>query len=76
VPRHYGDGLSLREIARRTYRSKSALARRAVELNVLLDNLKRQALETLEQSFISDGLCQSLVVRFDTSGGGCTPLTG
>lgn len=63
LPPRYGDGLALREIARRTHTSKSALSRRAVDLDVMLDELERKALCTLEQSFISNGLCETLVAQ-------------
>jgi hypothetical protein len=50
----------LREIARCTYTSKSAIAPRAAELDALLNELERQALGTLEESFILDDLCEAL----------------
>lgn len=62
-PSRYGDGLSLRSIARRTLTSKSALFRRASELDRELDRLEQQALSVLEQSFIRDGLCDAQFVR-------------
>ncbi|MDR5757886.1 hypothetical protein [Caballeronia sp. LZ035] len=60
LPPRYGDGLALREIARRTHTSKSTLSRRAAELDVMLDELEWRALGTLEQSFVSEGLCEAL----------------
>ncbi|MGF6877382.1 hypothetical protein [Paraburkholderia sp. MM5477-R1] len=62
LPPRYGDGLSLREIARRTHTSRSGLARRAAELDTLLDELERHALATLEHAFVPDGLCEAQTV--------------
>jgi hypothetical protein len=59
LPARYGDGLSLREIARRTRTSKSALSRRAAELDMTLNELEMLALEALELHFVSDGLCEA-----------------
>ncbi|BAO89045.1 helix-turn-helix domain-containing protein [Caballeronia cordobensis] len=64
LPARYGDGLSLREIARRTHTSKSTLSRRALELDRNLNELEQRALEILEQRFVSDGLCGALFARF------------
>ncbi|KXU94181.1 hypothetical protein CR51_27300 [Caballeronia megalochromosomata] len=60
LPAHYGDGLSLREIARRTRMSKSALARQAARLDKALDAIEREAIVALEHSFIGEGLCSRL----------------
>ncbi|BAO90718.1 hypothetical protein [Caballeronia cordobensis] len=60
LPAYYGDGLSLRDIARRTHRSKSALARQAMRLDEDLDAVEHAALATLERSFVDDGLCHVL----------------
>ncbi|WP_250477622.1 hypothetical protein [Caballeronia sp. INML1] len=72
LPARRGDGLSLREIARRTHTSKSDLSRRAAELDRTLNELEQRALEVLEQTFVSQGLCdtlpagsKSIVNRFD-----------
>ncbi|MDR5790301.1 hypothetical protein P9281_27525 [Caballeronia sp. LP003] len=66
VPRNYGSGLSLRDIARRAHMSKSALSRRASELDRDLDELEQKALEALEKTFVLNGLCNALPPRFDT----------
>ncbi len=63
LPQRYRDGLSLREIARRTHTSKSALCRRSVELDLLLDELERQALMRLERTFVPEGVCEALLQR-------------
>ncbi|MBC8638283.1 hypothetical protein IAG25_15795 [Caballeronia sp. EK] len=60
LPPRYGDGLSLREIARRTHTSKSSLARLALQFDHDLDKLEQQALSSLEQTFVSNGLCETL----------------
>ncbi|MCG7403036.1 hypothetical protein [Caballeronia zhejiangensis] len=60
LPRQYHDGLSLRDIAHRTRTSKSVLCRRANELNRELDDLERQALIALEETFFMDGLLRSM----------------
>lgn len=44
------------DIARRRRTSKSALARRAMRLDDDFDALERDALATLERSFVDDGL--------------------
>ncbi|AUT62898.1 hypothetical protein C2L65_25345 [Paraburkholderia terrae] len=62
-PPRYGDGMSLRDISRRTHLSKSALARHAARLDDALDELEREALATLERSFVGDGLCYALCDR-------------
>ncbi|WP_250532412.1 hypothetical protein [Caballeronia sp. ATUFL_F1_KS39] len=56
-PGHYGDGLSLRDIARRTHTSKSSLARQAQRLDDDLDAIEKDALATLERAFVDEGLC-------------------
>jgi hypothetical protein len=57
-PPRYGDGLSFREIARRTRSSKSALSRYAARLDDELDALELDAIAALERNFIDAGLCK------------------
>ncbi|WP_250518529.1 hypothetical protein [Caballeronia sp. ATUFL_M1_KS5A] len=64
LPARHGDGLSLREIARRTSTSKSALARRAVRLDDDLDALERDAIASLERLFVNQGVCYMSLDRF------------
>ncbi|SAK63475.1 hypothetical protein AWB80_02870 [Caballeronia pedi] len=75
LPQRYGDGLSLREIARRTHMSKSALSRRADELAHDLDALEQQALKSLEHSFVPEGLCEALLARIDSTPSGSVKQT-
>jgi transcriptional regulator with XRE-family HTH domain len=65
LPARYGDGLSLRQFARRMLTSKSALSRSANELDRDLDKIERLALESLEQRFISNGHYDELFTRYE-----------
>jgi hypothetical protein len=67
LPQAYGDGLSLRAIARRTHTSKSALSRLAERIDQELDPLERDAMKNLEQNFVSQGLCEALLARLDSN---------
>ncbi|MFM0131229.1 hypothetical protein [Paraburkholderia sediminicola] len=63
LPQRYGDGVSLREISRRTHVSKSVLARHGGRLDDALDELEWDTFATLERSFVDEGLCEMLLHR-------------